>query len=66
MDIASEHPVLIPDHGRPQDQPDVRFSHPNIPKSVNLQEVKEEAKPYQIRQFLRLAERYNLKLEDDT
>lgn len=40
------------------------FAHPEIPELVNLQEVQGEAKPYQIRQFLRLAERYNLKLED--
>jgi hypothetical protein len=33
---------------------------------VNLQEVKGEAKPYQIRQFLRLVERHNLRLEEDT
>jgi predicted RNA binding protein YcfA (HicA-like mRNA interferase family) len=41
------------------------FTNPGIPELVNLQEVKGEAKPYQIRQFLRLVERYNLKLEDD-
>jgi len=31
---------------------------------LNLQEVKGEAKPYQIRQLLRLVERYNLELEE--
>lgn len=41
------------------------FTHPTIPELVNLQEVKGEAKPYQIRQVLRLVERYNLKLEDN-
>jgi hypothetical protein len=41
------------------------FSHPGIPELVNLQEVKGEAKPYQIRQFLKLIERYNLRLEDE-
>ncbi len=41
------------------------FAHEAIPELVNLQEVKGEAKPYQIRQFLRLVERYNLKLEDE-
>jgi len=41
------------------------FSHPGIPELVNLQEVKGEAKPYQIRQLLRLVERYNLTLEDE-
>ena len=40
------------------------FGHPNIPELVNLQEVKGQTKPYQIRQFLRLIERYNLTLED--
>ncbi|MFH0964281.1 MAG: type II toxin-antitoxin system HicA family toxin [Planctomycetota bacterium] len=40
------------------------FSHPGVPELVNLQEVAGQAKPYQIRQFLRLVERYNLTLED--
>jgi hypothetical protein len=31
---------------------------------VNLQRVKGRTKPYQIRQFLRLVERYDLTLED--
>ena len=34
------------------------------PELVNLQDVGGEAKPYQIRQVLRLVERYNLQLED--
>ncbi len=38
------------------------FSHPGVPELVNLQEVDGEAKPYQIRQFLRLVERNNLEL----
>jgi hypothetical protein len=29
-----------------------------------MQEVKGEAKPYQVRQFLRLVERHNLALEE--
>ena len=41
------------------------FSQPTIQELVNLQEVKGQAKPYQIRQFLKLVERYNLKLEDE-
>jgi predicted RNA binding protein YcfA (HicA-like mRNA interferase family) len=40
------------------------FAHPVIAELINLQEVAGEAKPYQIRQFLRLIERYNIKLED--
>ena len=41
------------------------FSHPHVPELANLQDVRGEAKPYQIRQVLRLVERYNLTLEDD-
>jgi len=41
------------------------FVHSDIPELVNLQEVKGKAKPYQIRQFLKLVERHCLKLEDD-
>ena len=40
------------------------FVHPEIPELVNLQEVKGKAKPYQVRQFTKLIERYNLTLED--
>jgi len=39
------------------------FVHPNVPELVNLQDVRGEAKPYQIRQFLRLVERYSLRLD---
>ncbi len=42
------------------------FVHPNIPQLVNLQGVKGQAKPYQIQQFMRLVERYNLALGDDS
>lgn len=42
------------------------FAHPEVPELLNLQEVAGEAKPYQIRQFLRLVERYSLSLEDET
>ena len=41
------------------------FTHANVPELINLQEVRGEAKPYQVRQFLRLVERYNLTLEDE-
>ena len=40
------------------------FSHPGISELINLQEVHGQAKPYQIKQFLNLIERYNLKMED--
>ncbi len=41
------------------------FTHSSIDELINLQEVNGEAKPYQVRQFLRLVERYNLTLERD-
>jgi len=41
------------------------FIHPEVPELLNLQEVRGEAKPYQIRQFLRLVERYALSLEGE-
>jgi predicted RNA binding protein YcfA (HicA-like mRNA interferase family) len=39
------------------------YAHPGIPELVNLQEVGGDAKPYQVRQVLRLVERYALSLE---
>ncbi len=41
------------------------FTRPDVPELVNLQNARGKAKPYQIRQFLKLVEEYNLKLEDD-
>jgi predicted RNA binding protein YcfA (HicA-like mRNA interferase family) len=41
------------------------YTHPGIPELVNLQSVKGMAKAYQVRQLLRLIERYNLELEPD-
>ena len=40
------------------------FRHEAIPEMLNLQESNGEAKPYQIRQFLRLVERHNLHFEE--
>jgi predicted RNA binding protein YcfA (HicA-like mRNA interferase family) len=40
------------------------FSRSDIPELVNLQNVKGQAKPYQMRQFLKLVEKHNLNLED--
>ncbi len=42
------------------------FIHPQVRELVNLQDVDGRAKPYQIRQFLRLVERYNLTMEDES
>jgi predicted RNA binding protein YcfA (HicA-like mRNA interferase family) len=40
------------------------FSHPKISDRLNLQPRDGDAKPYQVRQFLRLVEEYNLRMED--
>jgi predicted RNA binding protein YcfA (HicA-like mRNA interferase family) len=40
------------------------FVHPQVPELLNLQDVGGDAKPYQIRQFLRLVQRYSLTLEE--
>lgn len=39
------------------------FVHPVVPELVNLQEVNGHCKPCQVRQVLRLVDRYSLKLE---
>lgn len=39
---------------------------PQVQELVNLQDVRGKAKPYQIRQFLRLVERYNLTIGDES
>ena len=41
------------------------FGRTGIPRTINLQPDGWDAKPYQIRQFLRLVERYRLTLEDE-
>lgn len=40
------------------------FECPGIPELINIQNVRGQAKPYQIRQFLNLIERHNLSLGD--
>jgi predicted RNA binding protein YcfA (HicA-like mRNA interferase family) len=40
------------------------FSNPKVKELVNLQNVKGQVKPYQVRQFMELTERYSLKLEE--
>jgi hypothetical protein len=42
------------------------YIHANVPELLNLQNVHGQAKPYQIRQLLRLIERYNLLMENGT
>jgi predicted RNA binding protein YcfA (HicA-like mRNA interferase family) len=41
------------------------FVREGVRELVNLQEVRGKAKPYQVRQLLELAERYNLRLGGD-
>jgi predicted RNA binding protein YcfA (HicA-like mRNA interferase family) len=41
------------------------FVHPAVPELVNLQEVGGKCKPYQVKQVLKLVERYNLRLSDE-
>ena len=41
------------------------FGRPEVPELINLQDVGGQAKPYQLRQLVRLIERYDLELEDD-
>lgn len=40
------------------------FVHPKVRELVNLQEVRGQKKPYQIKQFMSPVERYDLKLEE--
>ncbi len=42
------------------------FVHPEVQELINLQEVNGKAKPYQVRQFLHLLEKYNLKMEEQS
>ena len=42
------------------------YIHPEVAEPINLQDVDGQAKPYQVRQLLKLVERYQLRLEDET
>lgn len=39
------------------------YTHDRVPRPVNIQNVHGDAKPYQVRQMLKIVERYNLTLE---
>lgn len=41
------------------------YVHPKVPRPFPIQNDKGEAKPYQVRQFLKLVEQYDLQLEDE-
>ena len=40
------------------------YGHPKIPRLINLQNVKGQAKPYQVKQLLKIIEEYNLSWEE--
>jgi len=40
------------------------FIHPDLQELVNLQNIKGEAKPYQLRQLVKIIEKYNLEIQD--
>jgi predicted RNA binding protein YcfA (HicA-like mRNA interferase family) len=42
------------------------YIHANIPELLNIQNVNGQAKPYQVNQLLRLIERYNLEMGDES
>ena len=39
--------------------------HPDLPEQLNLQDAGGKAKPYQVKQFLRLVEAYHLQMKDE-
>ena len=41
------------------------FTHPAVPELLNLQNVRGQAKPYQIKQLLQVAEKHNLNVRGD-
>lgn len=41
------------------------FIHPDLPDLINLQNIKGKAKPYQVKQLLKIVEKYNLRMEED-
>ena len=40
------------------------FVHPDIPELLNFQNISGKAKPYQIKQFLKLIEKYNIIIQE--
>jgi predicted RNA binding protein YcfA (HicA-like mRNA interferase family) len=39
------------------------FVHPEIPELLNLQNVAGQAKPYQMKQLIKIVEKHNLRME---
>lgn len=42
------------------------FAHPEVTELMNVQKVKGQVKPYQVRQLLKLIDEYNLSIEDSS
>ena len=40
------------------------FARPGVMEMINIQNVKGQVKPYQVRQLLRLVDEYNLSIEE--
>ena len=40
------------------------YTHPQVQELINLQDDNGQAKPYQIKQLLKIIEQYDLKMED--
>lgn len=41
------------------------FKHDSVSEIINLQNVNGQAKPYQIKQFIDIIEKYNLRFKED-
>jgi predicted RNA binding protein YcfA (HicA-like mRNA interferase family) len=42
------------------------YSHPDVPQTISAQpDANGQAKPYQMKQFMKLVEKYNLNAEDE-
>ncbi|MDR2569302.1 MAG: type II toxin-antitoxin system HicA family toxin [Oscillospiraceae bacterium] len=41
------------------------YNHPNIAELINVQDENGKGKPYQIKQFLSLVEKYKMNMEDE-
>jgi hypothetical protein len=42
------------------------FKHALVNEIINIQNINGEAKPYQIKQFFSIVEKYNLKMEENS
>jgi len=42
------------------------YAHADVPELLNVQSRHGQAKPYQVREFAKFVERYNLEIEDGT